>query len=96
MFRGASYAESLRYQNCLNLWILSLEVRVEKNLILHSDTCYTAQNIIRLMLNLHEKYIEYDPNELHLQDIPLFKDVHQVFKLLTNKIQGEFIHAFLY
>jgi hypothetical protein len=47
MFRGASYAESLRYQNCLNLWILSLEVRVQKNTILHSDTCYTLQNIIR-------------------------------------------------
>lgn len=50
MFRGASYAESLRYQNCLNLWILSLEVRVQKNSILHSDTCYTLQNIIRWVI----------------------------------------------
>lgn len=86
MFRGASYADSLRFQNCLNLWILSLEVRVEKNLILHSDTCYNSQNIIRLMLNLHEKNLEYNPNDLHGHEIPLFKDCYQVFKLLTNNI----------
>lgn len=31
MYRGASYADALRYQNCIDLWKRTLEIRVEKD-----------------------------------------------------------------
>ncbi|XP_059611223.1 protein fem-1 homolog C isoform X2 [Phlebotomus argentipes] len=86
MFRGASYADSLQFQRCIDLWCLALEVRVEKHSILHSETCITAQAIVKLMLDLLDKYIHMMPNEIVDQDIPRFQDVYSVFKLLTKNI----------
>lgn len=31
MYRGASYADALRYQNCIDLWRRTLEIRVERD-----------------------------------------------------------------
>ena len=56
MFRGASYADSLQFQRCLDLWLLALEVRVNKFTILYSDSCFTAQAIVRLFLDLPVSY----------------------------------------
>ncbi|GAB0093555.1 protein fem-1 homolog A [Sergentomyia squamirostris] len=86
MFRGASYADSLQFQKCIDLWCLALEVRVEKHSILHSETCITAQAIVKLMLDLLDKYIHMMPNEIVDQDLPRFQDVYSVFRLLTRNI----------
>lgn len=56
-FRGASYADSLQLQRCIDLWRLLLEVRVQHYSILHFDTCYAAQTLVRLMIDLHERYL---------------------------------------
>lgn len=56
-FRGASYADSLQLQRCIDLWRLLLEVRVTHYSILHFDTCYAAQTLVRLMIDLHERYL---------------------------------------
>jgi hypothetical protein len=55
MYRGAAYADSLQYQHCINLWKYALELRVEKDTILYCDTCFTAQALVKLYLDLHEK-----------------------------------------
>ena len=89
MFRGASYADSLRFQRCIDLWLLALQVRVHKYSILYSDTGITAQAIVRLMLDLLEKYIEVMPNEFIEQGCPRFEDVFAVFELLTTNINGK-------
>lgn len=86
MYRGASYADSLRFQRCVDLWMLALQVRVDKHSILYSDTCFTAQAIVRLMLDLQDKYINVMPNEFFDFEIPRFEDVHAVFILLTGNI----------
>uniref|UniRef100_A0A1B0DQ18 Ankyrin repeat domain-containing protein 54 n=1 Tax=Phlebotomus papatasi TaxID=29031 RepID=A0A1B0DQ18_PHLPP len=86
MFRGASYADSLQLQRCIDLWCLALEVRVEKHSILHSETCITAQAIVKMMLDSIDKHIHMMPNEIVDQDTPRFLDVYSVFRLLTRNI----------
>jgi len=55
MYRGAAYADSLQYQHCIDLWRRALELRVEKDTILFCDTCFTAQALVKLFLDLHKK-----------------------------------------
>lgn len=55
MYRGAAYADSLQYQRCIDLWRRALELRVEKDTILFCDTCFTAQALVKLFLDLHAK-----------------------------------------
>uniref|UniRef100_A0A8D8JRE1 Protein fem-1 homolog C n=1 Tax=Culex pipiens TaxID=7175 RepID=A0A8D8JRE1_CULPI len=86
MFRGASYADSLRFQRCIDLWLLALQVRVQKYSILYSDTCLTAQAIVRLMLDLLDKYVDVMSNEFVEQGMPRFEDVYTVFQVLTANI----------
>jgi hypothetical protein len=89
LYRGAFFADSMRYDSCLKLWILSLEIRVERNTILHSDTVFVAQAIIRLMLNLNLKdvdLIHFEGAALQQHDMPNFEEIHKVFQLLTAEI----------
>ena len=55
MYRGAAYADSLQYQHCIDIWRRALELRVEKDTILNCDTSYTAQALVKLFLDLHDK-----------------------------------------
>ncbi|XP_044738809.1 protein fem-1 homolog CG6966 isoform X3 [Chrysoperla carnea] len=84
MFRGAAYAEALRYQRCVDLWRRALEIRVEKDdCILSGDTCFTAQALVRLMVDLNEKKLqEYENVDQR------FDDIVETFLLLTNDITG--------
>lgn len=87
LYRGAFFADSMRYDSCLKLWILSLEIRVEKNTILHSDTVFVTQAIVRLMLNLNLKDEEFLPFEIQGQpELPSFSEIFKVFELLTTDI----------
>lgn len=87
LYRGAFFADSMRYENCLGLWILSLEIRIEKNTLLHSDTVFVTQAIVRLMLNLNLKDAEFIPFEVQGQpELPSFEEIHKVFNLLTADI----------
>lgn len=90
MYRGASYADSFRFQRCIDLWRLTLQVRVEKYTILYTDTCFTAQALVRLLLDLQDKFINVMPNEFLDHSVPRFDDVYVVFVLLTDNIQGLF------
>lgn len=86
---GASYADSLRFQRCIDLWRLALQVRISRHSILHSDTCFTAQSLVRLMLDLQDKYIDVELNEIFDKDVLRFEDVFGVFSLLTCNITGK-------
>ena len=55
MYRGAAYADSLQYQQCIDLWKYALELRIAKDSILFCDTCFTAQALVKLYLDLFEK-----------------------------------------
>lgn len=56
--------------------------------ILYSDTCFTAHALVRLMLDLHDKSFELEPNDFVDADVPRFRDVLAIFDLLTNSIFG--------
>lgn len=88
LYRGAFYADSMRYASCLSLWLYSLEIRGTKNTILHSDTVFVAQAIIRLMLNLNLRdsdFIHVDMQH-HQETLPTFREAFKVFQLLTKNI----------
>lgn len=87
LYRGAFFADSLRFDSCLKLWTLSLEIRVDRNTVLHSDTVFVAQAIIRLMLNLNLRDADFAQMEIHQQgDLLSFEEVFKVFQLLTTDI----------
>lgn len=87
LYRGAFFADSMRYDSCLKLWILSLEIRIEKNTLLHSDTVFVTQAIVRLMLNLNLKDDQFIPFEVQGQpELPSFEEIYKVFNLLTTDI----------
>lgn len=71
------------------MWRLALEVRVNTHSILYSDTCFTAQALVRLMLDLQDKYLGIDPNEFVEQGVPRFDDVYGVFEILNKNLLGK-------
>ncbi|XP_043652193.1 protein fem-1 homolog A [Drosophila teissieri] len=89
-FRGASYADSLQLQRCIDLWRFLLEVRVSNWSILHFETCFAAQALVRLMLDLHvqnSSHIRSDARARFVhQDkvLPRFEDVLGVFRTLSE------------
>lgn len=89
-FRGASYADSLQLQRCIDLWRFLLEVRVSNWSILHFETCFAAQALVRLMLDLHVRnssHIRSDARARFMhQDnlLPRFDDVLGVFRTLAE------------
>ncbi|KAH8325255.1 hypothetical protein KR074_008057 [Drosophila pseudoananassae] len=89
-FRGASYADSLQLQRCIDLWRFLLEVRVSNWSILHFETCFAAQALVRLMLDLHvqnSSHIRSDARArfVHQDNVlPRFEDVLGVFRTLAD------------
>ena len=68
-----------------------LEIRVARYSILYSDTCFTAQALVKLMLDLQNKFVDIQPNEFDDQGVPLFEDVYGVFMLLSKNILGKVV-----
>ncbi|CAG2058844.1 unnamed protein product [Timema podura] len=86
MYRGASYADALRYQRCIDLWRRALEIRVEKDTILYNDTCFTAQALVRLYVDLNEKNLDMVEMAGRAETEPRFSDVAATFELLAGQI----------
>lgn len=87
LYRGAFFADSMRYDSCLQLWLYALEIRTERNTTLHSDTVFVAQAIIRLMLNLNLRDSDFVHIDAPQHDMmPTFEEANKVFQLLTSNI----------
>ena len=70
MYRGAAYADSLRYQQCIDLWKYALELRVIKDTLLYNETCFAAKALVKIFLDLYEKHeCGMLREELHLRDV---------------------------
>ena len=70
MYRGAAYADSLQYQQCIDLWKYALQLRVAKDSILFCDTCFTAQALVKLYLDLYEKNLQgVLSTEIQIEDV---------------------------
>lgn len=80
MYRGAAYADSLQYQYCIDLWKYALELRISKDTILYCDTCFTAQALVKLFLDLQEKNSSgVLANPVRAEDV-----IHTIELLLTD------------
>ncbi|XP_055634118.1 protein fem-1 homolog A-like [Toxorhynchites rutilus septentrionalis] len=80
---GYQYEHSVQRDSrkCMDMWLLALQMRVQKHSILHYKTCTTARSIVRLMENvLHRNVTQNDPNTLR------FEDVFAMFQLLVSNI----------
>lgn len=82
MYRGASYADAFRYQKCIDLWTWALQIRIEKDSLLYTDTCHTACALTRLMLDAHSGRLERG------RGLPAHADVVRVFRLLAADLVG--------
>ncbi len=90
MYRGAAYADSLQYQKCIDLWKYALELRVAKDSILFCDTCFTAQALVKLYLDLFQKSAQgvLSGGDIRLEDVLstielLVRDLPRCAQLLT-------------
>lgn len=55
--------------------------------ILYSDTCFTAQALVRLMVDINDKTVEFD-DRVPEKEEPRFTDVVAVFTLLAGPLVG--------
>ena len=82
IYRGASYADSLQFQRCIDLWKYALELRVRRDSILWCDTCFLGQTLARLLCNLHSKYVGVNDRSID-QDVRI-EDIMTTVELLVN------------
>ncbi|GIZ02098.1 protein fem-1 homolog A-B [Caerostris extrusa] len=82
MYRGAAYADSLQYLRCIDLWRYALDLRIQKDSLLHNEVCFAAQALVRLFLDLHEKH-----NAGLLREKIKFADVFDSIRLLVVRFE---------
>lgn len=92
--RGAAYADVLRYQQCISLWTRALTIRIKKETILHNDAYYTAQTLVKLMVDYDEKIRSSGTSDV--DPAQRFRDTVAVFNLLTHDISREYLLLLLY
>lgn len=85
MYRGASYADIMRYQRCIDLWRRALQIRIEKDTMLYTDTCFTAQALVRLMIDYNIRSNINKEDNLSQR----FHDIVSTFRLITTDIVGK-------
>ena len=81
MFRGATYADTLQYRKCINLWIYALSLRIKEDTILYGVTFLNSRALTRLCLDVLEKY----PLE-EARSMITFKDSFRALRLLGDEL----------
>jgi ankyrin repeat protein len=87
-YAKAAYAD-LQYRHCIDLWKYALELLVARDSILYCDTCCTAQELVKLYLDLYEKHTEGILNTtVQLEDVVstielLVRDLPECARLLS-------------
>jgi len=70
----------LQFDHCIDLWKYALELRIAKDTILYCDTCFTAQALVKLFLDLSEKQSSGVPNiKVKIEDV-----IHTIELLLSD------------
>lgn len=82
MYRGASYADVTRYQRCIDLWRRALQIRIEKDTVLYTDTGFTAQALVKIMLDFNTKSVQNNIDNTEKR----FHDIVETLKLLYQDV----------
>ncbi|XP_050305932.1 protein fem-1 homolog C isoform X2 [Anthonomus grandis grandis] len=82
MYRGAYYADVACYQRCIELWRRVLKIRIEKDTVLYTDTCFAAQALVKLMVdyNINSALDNFDNTDRR------FHDIVETFILLATSL----------
>lgn len=85
---GAKYADSMQFQRYISLWRFCLQVRIEQQSLFNFKTCFTAEGLVRVLLDLYLNHHQQQQNVA--EDLRLsFDDVYQIFQLLSSELEGE-------
>ena len=85
MYAGAAHADANEYKTCVSLWNHALDLKVNKETLLSSDTSFTARAIVQLYINILVKVpaVPDDPGDQ--EKMPLtFEDVLVTAKHLNR------------
>lgn len=58
MYRGAVYADTHRYQRCVDLWKYAFKLRHDKQEPLNNECIFTLQALCKLFWEIHEEFKE--------------------------------------
>ena len=83
MYRGAVYADTHRYQRCVDLWKYAFQLRHEKNEPLNHECLFTLQALCKLFWEIFEEHTAGYTNEA-----VQYLDVMQVLEMATKEIEG--------
>lgn len=73
MYRGAVYADTHRYQRCVDLWKYAFQLRHEKQEPLNHECLFTLQALCKLFWEINDEYVGGFTNE-----IVQFDDIQEV------------------
>lgn len=68
-------------------------IRIEKESILHTDACYTAQTLVKLMIDYNVKIRNLSMDDA--DSAQRFLDTVAIFKLLTHNITRQYLPLLL-
>ncbi|XP_069140673.1 protein fem-1 homolog C-like [Argopecten irradians] len=83
MYRGAVYADSHRYQRCVDLWKYAYILRNKKGEPLNHECLFTVQALIKLFWEMQVE-LESGATEEKVQ----ITDAFEVFSILIQQIEG--------
>lgn len=87
---GAKFADSLQYQRYISLWRFCLQTRIEHQGLFNFQTCFTAEGLLKVLLDmyLNQAQMVAAGNMLHDDMRVTFDNVYQIFKLLSQELEG--------
>ncbi|KAF0303543.1 Protein fem-1 C [Amphibalanus amphitrite] len=83
MYRGAAYADSLLFQRCIDLWLYALKLRVRRDRVLFHESCFTAQALVRLLLDVQEERHGASVSP----DVLQFCDVSDTLSVISSQME---------
>ncbi|KAK3609218.1 hypothetical protein CHS0354_035158 [Potamilus streckersoni] len=83
MYRGAVYADSHRYQRCVDLWKYAFILRHEKGEPLNPECLFTIQALVKLFWEIQVE-VESGATDEKVR----FKDAVEVFDILVQQIHA--------
>lgn len=70
MYRGAVYADTHRYQRCVDLWKYAFQLRHDKQEPLNHECIFTLQALCKLFWEIHEEYAaDYTGENVRFADV---------------------------
>ena len=83
MYRGAVYADTHRYQRCVDLWKYAFQLRHEKHEPLNHECLFTLQALCKLFWEIYEEHTAGFTNETVQQ-----ADLMQVLEMATKEVSA--------